>query len=78
MVVDAELGTGERLQNYAEPARRDVEATGLKPYAIGIGDPQPLIIQVGVDDKVIAVSLLRIESVGYAVEGSDWHVSPLF
>jgi hypothetical protein len=44
VVVDAELGTRESLQNNAEPSRRNVEATGLKPDAVGIGNPRPMII----------------------------------
>ena len=67
MVVDTELGTGESLQNDAKPASGNVEATGLKPDAFGIGNPWALISEVCVDHKVLAASLIWCEPVGYTL-----------
>jgi hypothetical protein len=69
--VDPELGTGETLQDNAETSGRNVKAAGLEPDAIRIGNPRPIIIQVRVRNEVLAVSSIRIEPVGYAVEGND-------
>src|ERR1700730_3034291 len=78
VVMDAELGTGETFQNDAEPSRGDVKAAGLEPDAVRVGNPRPIIIQVGVRDKVLAASSIGIEPVGCTVEGVNRHVSPCF
>jgi len=51
------------LQNYAESARRDVEAAGLEPDTICIRNPEAVIFQVGVVMKCCGPSI-RIEAVG--------------
>ena len=76
VVVSAQLGAGKTFQNNAEPAGRDIKAAGLDPDTICIRNPRPIIIQVGVGNKVLAAPSIRIESVGETVEGSDRHVSP--
>jgi len=44
----------ETFQNYAESARRDVEAAGLEPDTICIRNPEAVIFQVGVGNEVFA------------------------
>ncbi len=78
VVVNAQFGAGETFQNNAESSSRDVEATGLEPYSVGIRNPVAVVIDVDVGDEVFAASLIWIESVGETVEGSDWHVRLLF
>src|SRR5687767_15148283 len=73
VVVDAELRAGQPLEKNAETSRRHVEATGLEPDSVRVGNPEPLIILVGMGDEVLAASSARIKAVGNAVEGSDRH-----
>jgi len=64
-------------QNYAESARRDVEAAGLEPDTICIRNPEAVIFQVGVGNEVFAAPSIRIEAVGETIESGDWHLSLL-
>src|SRR5690349_3406389 len=73
MVVNTKPGTGQALQNDAEPSRRDIEAAGLNPDSISIGNPRPVIIDVCVGYEVVAVPLGRIETVGDAVKSGYRH-----
>ena len=57
VVVHAEFGTRETFQNDAEPARRDVEAAGLDPYAIGVRNPAAVVVDVDVGDEVFAAPM---------------------
>src|SRR3977135_2102751 len=75
VVVNAELGSRESLQNDAEPSGRDVKAARLEPDAFRIRNPAAVIVRVNVRDKVSAVPSVRIEAVGKAVEVSDRHLS---
>ena len=74
VVVNAELGAGESLQNDAEPTGRDIKAARLQPDPIRIRNPEAVIVLLDVRDKVFAVPSIRIEAVGKTVEGSDWHL----
>ena len=58
-------------------ARRLIEAAGLDPYAIPVGNPEAVVIQVRAGDEVFAVPLIRLEAVGKAVEGRNRHSSLL-
>ena len=71
VVVSAQHGAGETLQNDAESPGRDVEVAGLEPDTIGIRNPATTVFQVDVGNEVFAASSIRIEAVSETVEGSD-------
>ena len=77
VVMSAQHGFGETFQNYAESARRDVEAAGLEPDTICIRNPEAVIFQVGVGNEVFAAPSIRIEAIGETIESDDWHLSLL-
>src|SRR4030095_1434029 len=78
VIVSAQLGAREALQNDAEPSSRDVEAARLDPYPFGIRNPETVVLHVDVRNEVVAAALIRTEAIGEAVKGSDRHVrSPL-
>ena len=77
VVVSAEHGAGETLQNNAESPGRDVEVAGLDPDTIRIGNPVTTVFQVDVGNEVFAASSIRIEAIGKTVEGSDRQMCPL-
>jgi hypothetical protein len=78
VVVSAQHGAGEALQNSAEPPGRDVEVTGLEPDAISIRNPVRAIFQVDISNEVFTASLIRVEAVGKTVEGSDRQMCSLW
>src|SRR5689334_14759015 len=73
VVVRAELGAGESLQNDAESSRRDVEAARLEPDAFRIRNPEAVVLHVDVGNEVFATPSIRIEAVGETAEGGDRH-----
>jgi hypothetical protein len=77
MVVSAEHGAREPLQNNAESSGCDIEVAGLNPNTIGIRNPARSVFEINVSNEVFAASLLRIEAVGETIEGSDRHMRPL-
>ena len=77
MVVDPELCTRETFQKDAESASSDVKATRLDPDTFSIRNPMAAVIDVDVGNKVSATPLIRIESIGETVEGSDGHLVSL-
>src|SRR5690348_8630944 len=76
MVMNAKLRPGQSLQEDAEASRRDVEAAGLDPNTVRIGYPSAIVIDVRVDDEVIAVTATWVETVGYTAESGDRHFYP--
>ena len=68
MVVSAQHGAGETLQDSAESPRGDVEVAGLEPHTIGIRNPATPFFQVDVGNEVFAASLIWIEAVGETIE----------
>src|SRR3954451_11638307 len=74
VVMSAQLGTSETFQNDAESSRRDVKAARLKPYAFRIRNPEAVVLHVDIGNEVFAAPLIRLEPVGEAVEGSNWHM----
>jgi len=77
VVVSAEHGAGETLQNNAESPGRDVEVAGLNPDTIGIRNPARAVVETNVGNEVFAASPIRIEAVGETIEGSDRQMIPL-
>src|SRR5690242_6166691 len=73
MVVRAQCGTGEALQNNAESAGRAVEMARLKPDTIRIGYPATIIRCVDGSNEVLPASARWIEAIGETVESSDGH-----
>ena len=73
MVVSSHHGAGEAFQNDAESSRCDVKTAGLEPDTIRIRNPETVIFQAGVGNKVFAAPSIRIEAIGETVEGSDRH-----
>jgi hypothetical protein len=63
VVVRAQHGAREGLQNDAESAGREVEVAGLDPDADGIRNPMTSILEIDVGNEVLAASLRRIEPV---------------
>src|SRR5438045_555394 len=74
VVVSAQLGAGETLQNDAESSRRDVKASLLDPYTLVVRNPEAVVLHVNIGNEVFAAPSIRIEAVGETVEGSDWHI----
>jgi hypothetical protein len=68
MVVCAQHGAGETLQNDAESPGRYVEVAGLEPDTIGIRNPSTVVFHVDVGNEVFAASLIWIEAVGETAE----------
>jgi len=73
VVVSAQRGAGQTLQNNAESAGCAVEMAGLEPNTIGIRHPAPVVRYVDIGNEVLAASLVRVEAVGKTVESSDRH-----
>jgi len=78
VIVSAEPGAGETLQNDAESARRHVEMAGLEPDTIGIRHPATFVRYVDIGNEVLAASATRIEAISKAVESSNRHGLPLY
>src|SRR5947209_14295750 len=76
VVMSAQHRAGKTFQDDAESAGRDVEVTGLKPDARGIGNPALVIFEFNVGDEMVPTSLSGFQSVGEAAEGGDRHVFP--
>ncbi len=77
VVVSAQHGAGETLQNNTESPGCDVEVAGLKPDTIGIWNPATVVFHVDIGDEMFAASLIRIEAVGKAAEGGGRQWVPL-
>ena len=60
VIVSAQLGAGEPLQDHAESPGRDIEVARLKPDAIGIRNPATIVFQIDVGDEMFR--LLRLGS----------------
>src|SRR5579862_7137317 len=73
VVVSSDPPAGQPFQNYAESARCNVEATGLKPDTVSIRHPETILDQVGVGDEMFAAPSSRVEAVGEAAECIDRH-----
>ena len=76
MVMSAQPGAGQTLQDDAQSPRRDIEVAGLKPDAIGIRNPATVVFQVDVGDEVFTASPTRVEAIGEAAESGDWQRVP--
>src|SRR5690348_6982051 len=76
VIMNSELRAGQALQEDAETSGRNIEAAGLDPHSIGVGNPRSLILDLRVDDKVIAVPPARLDAVGDAAESCDRHNWP--
>jgi hypothetical protein len=77
VIMGPQHGARKTFQNYAESAGRNIEAAGLEPDTIRVGDPKTVIFQVKVSDEVFAASSIRIEAVRETIESSDGHLSLL-
>jgi hypothetical protein len=75
VVVSSHHRARETFQNDGESSRCDVEAAGLKPDTIRVRNPETVIVQVGVSNKMFAASSIGIETVGEIAEGSNRHKS---
>src|SRR5215470_6822536 len=73
VVVSSDSATGKALQDDAESSRSNVEATGLKPDAVRVRDPEAVLVQVDVGDEMFATPSARIQAVGEATECVDRH-----
>src|SRR5512138_2698364 len=73
VVVSSDPATGQAFQHYAESTRRNVETAGLKPHTIRVGDPQTVVVQVGVGDEMFAAPSTRVDAVAEAAECIDRH-----
>ena len=78
MVISAQPGAGQTLQDYAESPRRDIEVAGLKPDAIGIRNPATVVFQVDVGDEMFTASPTRVEAIGETAESGDRQCVPLW
>src|SRR6516162_7738645 len=78
MLMSSHNGPGETFQNDAESSGCNVEAAGLKPDTIRIRNPETVIVEVGVGNKMFPVPPIRLETVGKTVESNDRHWTLLF
>ena len=78
MVISAQPGAGQTLQDYAESPRRDIEMAGLKPDALGIRNPATVVFQVDVGDEMFTASPTRVEAIGETAESGDRQCVPLY
>lgn len=74
MIVNAELGAGESLQNDTEPSGCDVKAARLQPDALRIRNPEAVIVHVDVRDKVVALPSIWIKPISATVERGGRHL----
>src|SRR5262249_35685556 len=51
----------------------NIKAAWLEPDTVSVRHPQTVIFQVGINNEVSAAPLIRIETVGETIEGSDRH-----
>src|SRR3954452_3724329 len=75
MIMHSELRAGQPLQKNAEPSRCNIEAAGLDPHSICVGNPRSAILDICVDDEVVAVPSAWLDAVCDAAESGDWHCS---
>jgi hypothetical protein len=74
--MHSELRAGQPLQENAEPSRCDIEAAGLDPHSICVGNPRPAIVDICIDDEVVAVPSAWLDAIGDAAESDDRHCWP--
>jgi hypothetical protein len=73
--VNAKLSAGQALQEDAKTSCRHVETARLNPDTVSVGNPRPIIINLCIDDEVVALPRARIETVKDAVENRYRHCS---
>jgi hypothetical protein len=77
VVMSSHYRARETLQNETESTRCNVKAARLKPDTVRVGNPETVIVEIGVGNEMFAVSPIRLKTVGETVESSDWHVFSL-
>lgn len=75
VVVSSHHRAGKTFQNNAESSRCDVKGAGLEPDTVRVRNPETIIFQVDVGNKMFAAPSIRIEAIGEIAEGSDGHMS---
>ena len=73
VIMDAEHRTWQSLQQRREAPGCDIEPQRLDPDTFAVGNPNPGIARVGVDDVVAALPGIGFEAVGGVVEVNDRH-----
>jgi hypothetical protein len=77
MVMSAQGGTRETLENDAESTGCDVEVARLEPDTVGIRNPATAVFCIDAGNKVFAAPSTRIETVVETVEVSNRQCSLL-
>ena len=64
----------QTFQHKTESSGSDIEAAWLEPDTIRVRNPQIVIVEIDVGDKVLAASLIRLKPVAKTAERGNWHV----